>query len=162
MLRFANDVSDVVFERDHSRYSNVYRLHFFSDISSQGHHTDNVGVDAGSSAIVGAHPIIIGPASIQSAHTPAGDAAHVEVLISGQVAAKGTAGGHIQLVARRSDYTAPVSCEPTLGDVRGSFGRRRCGYYKIVADNVEINAFGRASGNIGVLARANEAILHIW
>src|SRR5437773_645648 len=124
MLRFANDVSDVVFERDHSRYSSVYRLNFFSDISSQGHHTDNVGVDAGSCAIVGPHPIIIVRASAQPAHIPADDAAQVDILISAQVSAKGNAGGHIQPVARRSDYTAPVSRKPTLSNVRSSFGRR--------------------------------------
>src|SRR5207248_1914611 len=111
-------------ERDHSRYSNVYRLHFFSDISSQGHHTANVGVDAGSSVIVGAHPIIKSRSRSQPGYVPTRHVAHTEVLISAQVTAKGTADGHIQPVARRSDYTAPVSREPTLGNVRSSFGRR--------------------------------------
>src|SRR5207302_3610426 len=93
---------------------------------------------------------------------PAHDVAQVEVLISTQVTAKGTADGHIQPVARRSGYTAPVSREPTLGNVRSSFGRRHCRQNQIIADHVETDAFGRAGGNIGVLARADEGILHIW
>src|SRR5205814_647808 len=99
--------------------------HLLRDISSQGLHTDNVGVDAGSSAVVGAHPIIIGPASAQPAHTPADYVAHTEILIPGHESAKGTAGGHIQQVARGSGYTAPVGSEPAVGDVRGGAGRRR-------------------------------------
>ena len=90
-----------------------------------GRHTDDVGVDAGSSASVGAHPIIIGPASAQPAHTPADYVAHTEILIPGHESAKGTAGGHIQQVARGSGYTAPVGSEPAVGDVGGDAGRRR-------------------------------------
>ena len=89
-----------------------------------GRHTDDVGVAARSGAVVGAHPIIIDPSSAQPAHIPADDAAQVDILISAQVSAKGNAGGHIQPVARRSDYTAPVSRKPTLSNVRSSFGRR--------------------------------------
>src|SRR5437762_2516055 len=108
--------------------------HFLRDISSQGFHTDNVGVDAGSSAVVGTHAIIIGLASAQPGHASAGDVAHVEVLISGYVTAKGTASGHIQLIARGSGYTRPVSSEPALGNARGGGGRRRCQRnYEIIA-----------------------------
>src|SRR5438067_12128421 len=89
-----------------------------------GRHTDDVGVAARSGAVVGAHPIIIVRASAQPAHIPADDAAQVDILISAQVSAKGNAGGHIQPVARRSDYTAPVSRKPSLSNVRSSFGRR--------------------------------------
>src|SRR5205814_239558 len=97
---------------------------FFSDIPSQGRHVDDVGVDAGSSAIASAHPIIISPASTQPAHTPADNVAHTEILIPAHETAKGTAGGHIQQVARGSGYTAPVGSEPAVGDVRGGAGHR--------------------------------------
>src|SRR6266446_4182707 len=103
--------------------------HFFSDISSQGRHTDDVGGAAGSCAIVGAHPVIIGPASAQPAHTPTDDVAQVEVLISAQVTAKGTAGGRIQLVTRGCAHTAPVSFKTAGGHVRGSFSDRRRRYF---------------------------------
>src|SRR5713101_4857534 len=118
--------------------------HLLCDISSQGLHTDNVGVDAGSSAVVGAHAVKISRFRNQPSDTSAGHVAHVEVLIPGQESAKDTAGRYIQPVARGSGYTAPVSCEPTRGNVRGGAGRRRGGHGRHT-DDVGVDAGSSAS-----------------
>src|SRR5947208_2423169 len=98
---------------------------FFSDIPSQGRHVDDVGVDAGSSAIASAQAVIISRFRSQPGYVPARHVAHIEALISAHETAKGTAFGYIQPIARRSGYTAPVSCEPALGVGCGYAGRSR-------------------------------------
>jgi hypothetical protein len=75
---------------------------------------DHVGIWARTSAVVGAHPVIMECIRGQAGNVPTSRIADIQVLVSEYVSSKGTVRGHIQAVTIRTANAAPV-CGGTGG-----------------------------------------------